>query len=882
MKFAICVRILGLLVPVFLTMSMWAADERVEAALCSSELAKIRVDYPTARMSSCRVVSANRFELFNEPEDTPINPSPWFGFLVERQNQDNDTRIVVTLKYANGHKHRYTPKYSTNRRNWRPIDSSNLELEENGSLHVEIPKGNRATFVSAQEILDAPEYDRWIRTLRKGWPTLDTGVIGYSHDKRPIQILKTNPAARKFVLIIGRQHPPEVTGGKALMHFVNRLAALRSEGCIDLESRECQFFRSHSLIIVPLVNPDGVAHGYWRHNVGSTDLNRDWGPFLQPETQAVRDFVNELVDQGRQPSLMLDFHSTNRNVLYVQTEIDKTQPLRFAYRWYDNALSVGLAEPVELASRELTEKAISKNYFFRRFGIPAITYEVADTADPRAIAHNARVFADQMVVIMSEDSHPEIPHMPPRCSTLYCFMSEANIASLVMLNKQGLINRELAHRIAIGIDQVAEQVKASDSNPPANYLNLEGKLVDIVGVEAANVHIGRSRQDLHGVSRRLMVRFQLLRLIESAIDVRSQLLSRAQEDMADVIPAYTHGVPSQPTTFGHQCLAFSNAIARDIQRYIQIYERMNESQLGVAAGNTSGYELDRQLLARLLGFEKPVINAYDANFLSTADYKMDVAAAVAISAVTITQFVENIHSQQRNPRPWICLNESMTSGSSIMPQKQNPRPLDRLRTLATEVIGTAQTQLLLAHNVDTGMHDYRKIEVVVALADNAVDMYQRYLQILETVVIDSERAIEEINRGYSTSTEVADTLFREGSVPFRKAHEYVSNLVELARSKDQSLLELTTQEWKGTYRRLFSSDLPIGVKRLRSVLEPAEFVANRRGLGGPQTNEIRRDGRAQLVDLELQKLFLRGVQTLLDQRRFELYSFFDAMRQNGN
>ena len=674
---------LSLAISVVVATPVWSNDKESVSSLCASEFASIRTNYPSARITSCEVVSPKHFELLNDPEDMPINPSPWYGFSVERNSDALDVPIRVTLRYAEGFEHRYPPKFSTNGVDWQSVEDSDIGVDERGVASIDIPLGHRFTLISAQEILGVLEYDKWVRSLQRAWRTLEIEVIGYSFDKRPIKAITTNVSAEKFVLVLGRQHPPEVTGGFALMDFIDYLADLRSNACDDIESSACSFFRTHSLVIVPLVNPDGVSRGYWRHNVGSTDLNRDWGPFTQPETRTVEDVVNSLVDQGKEISLMLDFHATNRNVLYTQTETDETTPPQFAARWHGYALANGLVEAVELAPRALSDLDTSKNYFFRRFGIAAITYEVSDKADRHAIAHNARVFADGVVTILGSYASSDQSSLPRPCSSLYCFMFEANKASLVMLYEQGFLDADLSRRIAAGIEHVDTEIDYGEWEPTANYLDLEAKLIENVGIEAANLHIGRSRQDLHGVARRMMVRHQLLNLIETAIEVRAHLLTRAERDIASVIPAYTHGVPSQPTTFGHQSLAFSESIARDIERYIQAFERMNRSQLGAAAGNTSGYRLDRGRLARLLGFDGPVVNAYDANFLSTADYKLDVANSVAQSAVTITQFIENIHSQQRNPRPWMYLTDNLTSGSSIMPQKRNPRPLDRLRSLAT-------------------------------------------------------------------------------------------------------------------------------------------------------------------------------------------------------
>ena len=256
----------------------------------------------------------------------------------------------------------------------------------------------------------------------------------------------------------------------------------------------------------------------------------------------------------------------------------------------------------------------------------------------------------------------------------------------------------------------------------------------------------------------MLVRDRWLALMNGALDARAAVLALAEQEAQTPIPAYTHGVQAQPTTLGHYLLAFSASLERDAERFRQGYARMNQSPLGSAALGTSGFQLNRVRLADLLGFAAPLENSYDANLVSSGDLRRELGNILALSAIPIGQLVENLHTQYHNPRPWILLDQSAVSISTIMPQKRNPRPLDRVRTQASLVIGGAQTQMLLAHNTNTGMHDYRTREPILLLADNAELMYQRHTQLIGLLRVDRKRALEELQRGFSTMTEVADML----------------------------------------------------------------------------------------------------------------------------
>ena len=828
--------------------------------VCDSGAFALRADYPGARLSACEIVSAGEIEVAIHPEDSGrINPSPWYGFHVRRHPNAPAGALELRLRYGE-HKHRYAPKVSADGNTWRRLPDDAVRLDGNDAV-LRLEPDARGVFVSAGENLNTAFYAAWrerIGALASAqWEEIGTSIGG-----RPIHALSINPNAKRYVLLLGRQHPPEVSGAIALLHFVERLLETRADACQEATPR-CEFFRTHGLVVAPLLNPDGVDAGHWRHNLGGTDLNRDWGRFREPETLAVYNMVERFEQDRRAPRIVLDFHSTRRNVFYTQDAASPTRPTGFAERWLAAAKSRPDLYQFENAPRPLTENGTVKNYFHRRFGIPSITYEVADEEDRALVASTAAALADALVdVFAAIDAAPS-----PPCADLFCSMAQANAASLAMLAEEGLLDREHAVLIADAAAWIAEEQARPGAARSANYLDFEERLIGLAGIEASNVHMGRSRQDLHGTARRMLARDEWLATLNALLQARAAILTLAEAEAETPVPAYTHGVQAQPTTFGHQMLAFSAALRRDAERLIEGYARVNKSPLGAAALGTSGFALNRHRLATLLGFDAPIENSFDANLVASADYKLELAGVLTVSATTVGQFAQNIHAQYHDPRPWIVLDPATTSGSSIMPQKRNPRSLDRLRRSASKVVASAHALVLLAHNANTGMHDYRELAPLLELAEQAQTMYQRYAGVVGSLHVNAERAATELAQGDSTLTEIADTLLREANVPFRSAHRYASSLADFSRAQDRSTVTLTDTDFRRLYADLFNEPLPLRPDALRNALDPTALIATRRGFGGPQPTEVRRSLAEHRTNLEEQQRWLRQAEEALAEAR---------------
>lgn len=358
-------------------------------------------EFAGARMSDFYQVNDSLYRVVINPENHEINNSPWYAFKIWRTSDStaiSDTTINLQLSYNHG-EHRYVPKLSDNGKQWTPIDRTNFSTDSTtGTATLTLNLNSDTLWVAAQELITQKDYFHWIDSLAaKPWVTLDT--VGYSHQHRPIVKMTisetTNSEPRGVMIITGRQHPPEVTGALAAEIFINELAA-----DTDLAS---EFRNEFEVWAYPLLNPDGVQQGHWRHNAKGIDLNRDWKNFNQPEPRAIRDDIFPLkADSLRKVYYGIDFHSTNENIFYPINRDISTFPEDFTYQWIDSLKQAFPEYPLEVEPFA-PNSPITKNWIYHTFGADAVTYEVNDEADRDSIrtvtSENARIIMRQLLDI---------------------------------------------------------------------------------------------------------------------------------------------------------------------------------------------------------------------------------------------------------------------------------------------------------------------------------------------------------------------------------------------------------------------------------------------------------------------------------------------------
>ncbi len=362
-------------------------------------------DFDGARLNGITQDNDTLFTAIIAAENYPINPSAWYAFKVTSKTPRT---VWVHLTYLNA-KHRYFPKISRDGKVWQAVDSSDCRLEkdttkvgsfqENAlseSAYIRIRADDRPIWVAAQEMLTSKIIGKWSKQLTKK-SFVSREIIGKTPQNRPLHCLRIgeDKTDSKIILVIGRLHPPEVTGQLALQSFVESL-------CADTESAR-QFRKNYTVFVVPMMNPDGVDNGHWRHNTGGIDLNRDWLDFNQPETQIVRDFLRKKINGTvRKLYFGIDFHSTWDDIFYTNTTEKPTNMEGLIPRWFTELEQAIPNYKVNARPSKTPGGVISKAFFNRDFNAEALVYEVGDNTPRDFTALKSRVAAEKLMMLALE------------------------------------------------------------------------------------------------------------------------------------------------------------------------------------------------------------------------------------------------------------------------------------------------------------------------------------------------------------------------------------------------------------------------------------------------------------------------------------------------
>lgn len=340
---------------------------------CEFEQVSFSSDYEQGGLARCEQLSEDEYILHLSPENTPINPSPWYSFTV----MSKTPRTLSVSIAADNARPRYLPKQSLNGEDWDEIAFDIVESK----MKITIQASTLPTMISAQPIIDNNDYIEWQQELSER-ANLSIIELGKSTQQRAIYgLVHQRPENKEWLLLIGRQHPPEVTGAQALLAF--------SQAMFD-EHRNAEFFSRFNILLVPNVNPDGVALGYWRHNVNGMDLNRDWGKFTQAETSAVKSFIDKIVAANERIVFALDFHSTQQDIFYTMPSDYTVAPSLFSEEYLAD-LKPRLLSSFTLRERPGSSKGrgVFKQYLADEFNIHSITYEMGDNTPLHMVEHVA-------------------------------------------------------------------------------------------------------------------------------------------------------------------------------------------------------------------------------------------------------------------------------------------------------------------------------------------------------------------------------------------------------------------------------------------------------------------------------------------------------------
>jgi len=358
-------------------------------------------EFDGARLNGIVLTSDTVVTVLITAENTPINESPWYAFKIWA---DSAKKIQLRITYSEGINHRYYPKISHDGLNWSNLDSA-YYLADTASIskgesskfcNMSISINTDTLWVSAQELITSKYINHWEEELAAK-PFVSLSEIGKSIEGKPINLLQIgNRESKKMILVLSRQHPPELTGWLAMKWFVETL-------CVENETAE-KFRHEYDVFVVPLVNPDGVDNGHWRHNAGGIDLNRDWEDFNQPETRAIKDFMEQKVAVGGKFYFAVDFHSTQQDIYYtINPEKKGNMPGLVPKLIKMVGDEIPEYEPNIKPNSDDEPKISSTSFMFYEFGAESVTCEIGDTTSYDLIKLKGELTAKKLIELMLEN-----------------------------------------------------------------------------------------------------------------------------------------------------------------------------------------------------------------------------------------------------------------------------------------------------------------------------------------------------------------------------------------------------------------------------------------------------------------------------------------------
>lgn len=417
---------------------------------------------------------------------------------------------------------------------------------------------------------------------------------------------------------------------------------------------------------------------------------------------------------------------------------------------------------------------------------------------------------------------------------LYIEDIECSIVHAEMLSNQKIITKKDYTLIKSGLNQIKKEItdnkfvfsiKLEDI-----HMNIETRLIDIIGESGKKLHTARSRNDQVATDIKLWLR---KRIDEIEIDIKSlqsALIYKAELHYNLLMPGYTHLQVAQPVTFGHHLLAYVEMLGRDRSRLVDCRKRLNELPLGSAALAGTSYPIDRHFVADKLDFDRPTANSMDA--VSDRDFAVEFISSASLIAIHLSRLAEELVIWSSDRFNFIKLPENYTTGSSIMPQKRNPDAAELIRAKPGRVFGnlinlmTVLKGLPMTYGKDMQEDKEPIFDTVNSIKLCVINM-EGMINGLEPI---PKNMLSALQKGFPTATDLADYLVTKLKIPFRDAHRITGEIVLLAEKKDCNLEDLSLKEMQDIIPTIDKSGL--------EVLKIKNSVASRVSYGGTAPTNV--------------------------------------------
>jgi len=412
----------------------------------------------------------------------------------------------------------------------------------------------------------------------------------------------------------------------------------------------------------------------------------------------------------------------------------------------------------------------------------------------------------------------------------------ASIIHTQMLVKQKIIPFNEGKKIINGLKKIKSQIDKSKFIFHEKYedihLNIEKKLFDIIGPSAGYMHTARSRNDQVVTDFKLWVRESSNDILKDITYVMKMIIKKAEKNTDTVMPGFTHLKNAQPISFAHYLLAYYEMLNRDKKRFQNNLNLLDESPLGSAALSGTSYKIDRFFTSKKLGFKKPTNNSIDS--VSDRDFAIDFLYAAAVCAMHLSRMAEDFIILNSDAFKLIYFNDSVLTGSSIMPQKKNPDPAELIRGRVGLNYGKLTSILTIMKGLP--MSYFKDLQDDKALVfdgyDTLKDTLTMSLELIDNLKISKTRMYKMANEGFTTATDFADYLVKEKNLTFRESYGISSELVNFAEQKGKTLDQISLDELKKFYKNLD--------KNILKVFDIKNSMNSKNSYGGTSSSNVKK------------------------------------------
>ena len=412
----------------------------------------------------------------------------------------------------------------------------------------------------------------------------------------------------------------------------------------------------------------------------------------------------------------------------------------------------------------------------------------------------------------------------------------ASIIHTQMLAKQKIITVKKSKKIINGLNKIKSLIDKNkfifQEKFEDIHLNIEKKLFEIIGLDAGYMHAARSRNDQVVTDFKLWVKDANKNILNDVFNLMKALIKKADKNTGTIMPGFTHLKNAQPVSFAHYLLAYYEMLKRDKKRFENNLTLLDESPLGSAALSGTSYKIDRNYTAKKLGFKKPTDNSIDS--VSDRDFAIDFLYSTSVCAMHLSRLAEDFIIFNSDAYKLIKFNDSVLTGSSIMPQKKNPDPAELIRGRVSINYGKLNSMLTIMKGLP--MSYFKDLQDDKALVFDGYDTLRDTLtmscELVNNLTPSKELMLKMANEGYTTATDFADYLVREKNLSFREAYEVSSKLVNYAEKHNKNLNQIPLTELKK-----FVKDLD---KSVLKIFDVKNSMNSKTSYGGTSENNVKK------------------------------------------